>query len=158
MESLKTKEFLEKLKTNSLKPGLKLIGFVKKSDKDNEVQFASKHNFHHWVTIPAAMIESVTVLKNFAWGDNNYTLVKLNLQTPTTPESKTLYDLLAATHHDESHLHGLMGVGSKLMHKFWHGHGEGHCHCHNPNCHCHGHCNNPNCPCHHNEGAGSDKK
>jgi hypothetical protein len=149
MESLKTKDFLEKLKTNNLKPNLKLIGIVKKSDKEDEVLFASKHNFHHWVAIPASMIESVVVIKNIPWGEANYSLVKLNLQAPTTPESKTLYDLLAATHHDESHLHGIFGMGSKLMHKFWHEHGEGHCH---------GHCNNPNCPCHKHEGNSNEKK
>jgi hypothetical protein len=151
MESLKTKEFLDKLKTNTLKPGLKLVGLVKKSDKEDEVLFASKHNFHHWVTIPAAMIESVVVLKNIQWGDASYTLVKLQLQTPTNPETKILYDLLAATSDDDSHLHGIFGMGSKLMHKFWHGHGEGHCQCN-------GHCHNPNCPCHHNEGNGNEKK
>ena len=137
MESLKTKEFLEKLKTNTLKAGLKLVGIVKKSDNENEVLFAGKHNFSHWVAIPASMIESVTVVKELHWGDASYTLVKLHLQTPTNPETKILYDLLAATTSEGFHHEAFEGV-SKLIHKFWHGHSEGHCH---GNCHC------PGCTC-----------
>src|ERR1700752_3639744 len=103
MEILKTKEFLEKLKTDTLKTSLKLVGVVKKSDKDDEVLFASKHNPTHWVGIPAAMIESVIVLKEFHWGEAKYTLVKLHLQTPTNAETKALYDLLKATASEGHH-------------------------------------------------------
>ena len=143
MEALNAKEFLEKLKTNTLKAGLKLVGIVKKSDKDGEVMFASKLNPTHWVAIPASMIESVVVLKELHWGDASYTLVKLHLQTPTNAETKTLYDLLAATAAEGHHHEAFAGIGS-LIHKFWHGHAEGHCHSH---CRCNGHCNCPDCKC-----------
>jgi hypothetical protein len=33
--------------------------------------------------------------KSSEWGDTSYTLVKLHLQTPTNPETKIMYDLLA---------------------------------------------------------------
>ena len=137
MESLNTKEFLEKLKTNTLKAGLKLVGIVKKSDKDDEVQFASKQNPTHWVTIPASMIESVVVLKEIHWSDTNYTLVKLHLKTPSNAETKTLYDLLVATASEGHNHEAFAGIGN-LMHKFWHEHTGGHCH---------GHCNCPDCKC-----------
>ena len=139
MESLNTKEFLEKLKTNTLKASLKLVGIVKKSDKDDEVHFASKHNPTHWVAIPVSMIESVTVLKELNWGDTSYTLVKLHLQTPTNAETKTLYNLLAATASEGYHHEAFAGIGN-LMHKFWHSHTGSHCRCN-------GRCNCPDCHC-----------
>ena len=115
------------------------MGIVKKSDKDDEVMFASKHNPTHWVAIPASMIESVIVLKNISWGDVSYTLVKLHLQTPTNAETKTLYDLLGAIAAEGHHHEAFAGIGN-MIHKFWHGHMGGHCHCN-------GHCNCPDCKC-----------
>ena len=118
MESLNTKDFLEKLKNNSFKSTFSLVGIVKKSDKDNEILFAGKHNFNHWVAIPASMVESVTVLKSIPWGNNQYTFVKLNLNTPTNPETKTLYDLLQGSSMGHGH-HHLSGMGD-MLHALWH--------------------------------------
>lgn len=102
MESLSSKEFFEQLKTNSLKPSLAIKGIVKKSDKDSEVLFARKGDFGNWVTIPASMVESAKVLKSFSKENEIYTVVKLYLKTPTTPEGEVLSKLLFSTENEES--------------------------------------------------------
>lgn len=94
MESLSTKDFLEKLNTNNLKPGLAVVGIVKKAENKAEVMFASKNDFSHWMEIPVSMIGSVNVLKNISWEGNNFTLVKLHLNKPTDAEAKILFELL----------------------------------------------------------------
>lgn len=96
MESLSSKEFLELLNTNSLKPSFTLKGIVKKSEKESEVLFARKGGFQHWVPIPASMIESVTVLKTFSKENEVYTVVKLHMKTPTTPEGEVLLKLISS--------------------------------------------------------------
>ncbi|MGZ4156393.1 MAG: hypothetical protein ACXVED_04500 [Bacteroidia bacterium] len=53
MEKLTSKEFLDQLKSNTLKSPFILKGIVKKSDKDSEVLFARKGNFGNWTAIPA---------------------------------------------------------------------------------------------------------
>lgn len=101
MESLSSKEFFEQLKTNSLKPSFTLKGIVKKSEKESEVLFARKGDFEHWVPIPASMIESATVLKTFSKNNETYTVVKLHMKTPTTPEGEVLFKLLSSEETDE---------------------------------------------------------
>jgi hypothetical protein len=166
MESLSNKEFFEKLKTNHLKPAFALMGIIKKSDKDQEVMFTSKHDFHHWIAIPSSMIESVKVIKSFSSAEVNYTLVKLHLVPPTNPEAKTLFDLLTLLvpkkmcHEggsggmNKSHgmEHGHCGEG-KSMHGMEHGDYEKHCHCecgmmhHESHCHCGCGCLHRHCGC-----------
>lgn len=101
MEALSSKEFFEQLKTNSLKPFFTLKGIVKKSDKESEVLFARKGDFENWVTIPASMVESAIVLKTFSKENELYTVVKLYLKTPTTPEGEVLYKLLSSNENEE---------------------------------------------------------
>jgi hypothetical protein len=101
MESLSSKEFFEQLNTNNLKPSFTLKGIVKKSAKDSEVLFTKKGDFEHWVSIPASMIESVTVLKTFSKENETYTVVKLHMKTPTTAEGEVLLKLLSSNEMEE---------------------------------------------------------
>ncbi|MGP8216621.1 MAG: hypothetical protein ACLQQ4_13735 [Bacteroidia bacterium] len=97
METLTTKEFIEQLKTNSLKLPLVIKGIVKKSESDAEVLYARKGDFSNWLKIPATMIESVRLLKSFTKEDNTFAVVKLKLKAPANAEGKVLYDLLSLT-------------------------------------------------------------
>ncbi len=156
-EPITSQEFFEQLKTNTLKPVFTLKGVVKKSDKDNEVLFAKKGDLLNWVKIPSTMIESAHVLKNFSKEAETFTVVKLHLKTPATPEGKTLYELLTLFGKEET-CEGKFDWKNK-MNKFGHcgmhkepehvGHHCG-CGCHHDHpfgCSCHGehHCN---CGCH----------
>ncbi len=117
MESLSSKEFFDQLKTNALKPAMVLKGIVKKSDKDSEVLFTKKGDFTNWVKIPSSMIKSVFVIKTFSKAEERFTVVKLHLNTPETPEGTVLFELLS--------LKGKEEMGDEN----WNKEGSGHC-CH----------------------------
>ena len=181
MESLSSKEFFDKLKSNTLKPSFVLKGIVKKSGKDSEVLFTRKGDFTKWVAISSDMIESVNVLKTFTKGNETFIVVKLHLKDPSTPEGKVLYELLSAEGREEKgsdesgwnkHSAGKCSCGSK-HHEGEEGHVCPHCGCSHDNhgctcgchhensgqcnCGCHGncHCNcKCNCGCHHENNGG----
>jgi hypothetical protein len=103
MESITTKEFLEKLKINNLKPAFVLKGLVKPSEKESEILFSQKQDILHWITIPASMIESVTVLKSLPNRYEPSAFVKLRLKSPSNPEANVLYELLMSMREDGRH-------------------------------------------------------
>lgn len=165
MESLTSKEFFEKLKSNNLKPAFALVGIVKKSEKENEILFAAKGNFSHWTAIPAAMIESVKVIKSFKTQEISFTLVRLSLHAPGNSEAKVIFDLLTAFVPAEMH-HECSCGEEKFMYGMEHSHcGEQH-HCdegmwHKEFCsHCDRGCGDLHCHCccgcqhHHGYGYG----
>jgi hypothetical protein len=140
MEKLSSKEFFEQLKTNSLKPAFALKGIVKKSDKDSEVLFAIKGSFDKWISIPATAIESAIVLKTFAKEDKTFTVVKLHLKKPTTPEGQVFYDLLSAMEKEEMKSDKCQPEDGGAEHFSACQGMKGHCGCHNGcGCGCH-HC------------------
>jgi hypothetical protein len=94
MEPITSGEFIERLNSGNLKPVTKLLGFVKKSEKNSEVLFAFKHDMASWISIPALMIESVYVLKNIPDEINPLTLVRLKLKLPSISKAKNLHGLL----------------------------------------------------------------
>jgi hypothetical protein len=96
METLTSQEFFAMLKTNSLKTTSGLKGIVKKSEKDTELLFTKKGDFHNWIKIPSSMVESVKMFKTFTKEDITYAVVKLQLKTPSNPEGKVLYELLSS--------------------------------------------------------------
>jgi hypothetical protein len=149
MESLNTKEFLEKLNAGTLKPSFSIKGVVKKSAKADEVLFAPLWNKSQWAKIPAAMIGSVYVLADIAGDDGPATLVKLHLKPPTTDEGKTLFELLS--HHDgEGHGHCRCGCHENGCKCGCHGGGSG-CGCHGDGCKCG--CQSSGCKCGCHEGG-----
>ncbi|HET6992556.1 MAG TPA: hypothetical protein VFJ43_14580 [Bacteroidia bacterium] len=126
MENLSSQEFIDQLKTNSFKQNSVLKGIVKKSDNDSEILFARKGDFGNWVKIPASMIESVNVIKTFSKGEETFTIVKLHLKTPTTPEAKVLHELLSS--HEHEGMCPACGKHFWMSRFFGHHHG---CNCHN---------------------------
>jgi hypothetical protein len=90
------------------------------------------------------MIESANVLKTFSKENETFTVVKLQLKTPTTPEGEILYKLLSATEKEEmdsekcgwkNKLMGRHGCHG-MMGKFFGGGGlfGHHCGCHQGHC------------------------
>ncbi len=119
MEFLSSKEFFEQLNTNMLKPSFVLLGTVMKSENDSEVLFARKGEFGNWVKIPSSMVDLAQVLKSFTKDGETYTVVKLKLKSPTTPEGKVLQELLAKGHEDDRHEH-VSSWKHKIMGLFGH--------------------------------------
>ena|ERR1700741_778681 len=96
METFATKEFLEKLETDSIEPFLKLVGWVKKSSSRSEVLFAFKTDFLHWIKVHESKIESVHILRRIPFEEQSLILVKLQFKKTVDPETKTLSELLSA--------------------------------------------------------------
>jgi hypothetical protein len=119
MESLNTKEFLEKLKTNNLKSAFVLKGFVKASDDDSEILFTQKWNRLNNVSIPTSMIESVVVLKSILDKEEPSAFVKLFLKVPANPEAKTLYKLLMSQNENEISVGCKCGMKKEMQFNIW---------------------------------------
>jgi hypothetical protein len=96
MESISIKDFVEKLNTGSITQPSKLLGLVKKSDKESEIQFAFKHDMTNWISIPTSLIESVSIIKNISGSDSRMVLAKVHLKEPLSAEAKILFTLLSS--------------------------------------------------------------
>jgi hypothetical protein len=150
METLNVKEFIEKLKSNSLKQRTCIKGIVKNSDKDSEVLFKRKGD-SAWIALPSSLIETVKVIKTFIKENETYAAAKLRLKTPTTIEGKTLFELLSSMEKSCSDKsmgeHNHFGMDRKTEHS------DHTCQCgchHQPDCQCG--CSNERicgCGCHH---------
>jgi hypothetical protein len=95
METITSKEFFDQINSNSLKQATYLKGIVKKSDDKSELLFTRKGDFKNWIKIPSSIVDSVKVLKIFVKENETFVVVKLQLKTPSTPEGKVLFELLA---------------------------------------------------------------
>lgn len=129
METMNTKEFIDQLNSNTLKQTWGIKGIVKKSGNSNEVLFAFKGDMGNWHTIPASIIDSVMVIKTFVKEGETYTVAKLHLKAPSSPETKVIYDMLQSS--VKGHEHGYEGIMEHLHH-FMHQHGHKTC----PHCGC----------------------
>lgn len=126
MEAIPAKEFTEKLNSGNLNPAAKLIGLVKKSDKEGDIKFAFKHDTMNWINIPANMIDSVSILKNISGEDHKMVIAKVYLKEPSAWEGKVLYELLSSLSAKVNRY-----LKRKWMKKMLFGEGEeGHCHHH----------------------------
>ena len=133
MTSLTSKEFFDLLKADNFKPCFSLKGIVKKSEKDTDVLFAGNGDFSKWISVPSTMVESVNVLESFTKGETTFTVVKIQLKKPSTPEGQVYYELLS-----------LMGKEEMKEEKFGcESHNQG-CSCHQSGCGCH----QSGCSCH----------
>lgn len=148
METLTSKEFIEKLKSNSLKQSTCIKGIVKNSEKDAELLFKRKGD-SAWITMPSSMIESVKVIKTFTKENETFVVVKLQLKTPTTPEGKVLFELLSSAEKSCCDSKCECGKFSKEGGKYPGNYCSCGCH-HQSNCGCE--CNHQStcgCGCHH---------
>jgi hypothetical protein len=130
MKSISTKEFFEKLNSNNLKPVSKLLGVVKKAEKESEILFAFKGDLSRWINIPESMIEGACILENIPSEEGDeLTLVKLHLKTPSTPEGAVLFELLSILSGKINKIHKIKWMKKMIMEQDIHG------------CHMHDHCN-----------------
>jgi hypothetical protein len=138
MENLSTKEFIDQLNSNTLKSTFGIKGIVKKSGKDSEVLFTHKGDMGNWHIIPASMIDSVTVIKTFVKEGETYAVAKLRLKTPTSPETKVIYDLFESIMKEDK---GIRGGLLEHLYNFAHNH------FHRAGCQCSGHGDHKECTC-----------
>ena len=96
-ESLTVADFFEKLQHDQLDKTVpfSIMGMVKKSEgKEKTIEFAPGGNCSNWVSIPLEFIEDVDMMQIISCKDHTHPLVKLNMKTPKTPESKIFFALL----------------------------------------------------------------
>lgn len=133
MQSITSKEFMEKINSGKLKSSGHIFGKVKKSDSPSEVSFAFKAEKLEWIRIPSGMINHVHVIKTFTMDGEDVALVKIKLNEPENKEAKVLYDLLSVLGEKmmKWHMKKMMmwGMGSEMK-KDNHGCEHHHCGCH----------------------------
>lgn len=96
-EMLTSIEFFEKLQQDKLNTPIPfgIIGMVKKSEgKERAIAFAPGVHCSNWVTIPLASIKTVEIIRTIPCKDHSHPLVKLNMETPKTPEGKMFFAML----------------------------------------------------------------